>query len=256
LQRFAAADLADVIDGVVELKSEAGPILWELIKPTLPIRESQHQRALDCIGPESINVHPDEELVFGKKEKALAYNQFADMSISKQTWPQDGMRLDARPLSQGEIVMTAWPIDRRLIPARVVSSSKKMVLELVEPRKKDERCFVMDEHCGSLLTASLPSNGSSTIKIINPIIMDSWLVASGSKAGLKLSGRFKVEDKTGGKFLILDSKTGKAYVGDYHYAPSDGPNFEVEKSRLEHLLSGKGLGAILPTYSLKPMPAE
>jgi hypothetical protein len=252
LESFAAAGLAEIINGVVELRADAGPMFWELIKVhNKPVDITQQKIALDCVGDKSININPDEELSFGEKEGALAYSKSADLSLSKQSWPQDGIKLAVSHLEEGQIVMTLWPESKRLIPARAISGGKRFSLELVESQSKGERCFILDDKCNSLLTVSFPSDGSDKVMAINPIVMDSWLVAAGSEAMLKLSGRFSVKDHAEGMFIIADSKSGKGYSGKYVFNPSDNHNFEIEKTRMERLLASKGLGAILPTYKLK-----
>lgn len=251
LERFAAAGLVEIVNGVVEMKSEAGPMFWEMIhiqKPELNI--SRQTKALEYISAKAININPDEELSFGKKEDAIAYSESADLSISRQEWPQDGISLSMGAIEEGQIVMTLWPESKRLIPALATTAGKRFSLELVESQDKGERCFILDEKCASLLTVSMPSTGGSTIKAVNPIVMDSWLVAAGSNAMMKMSGRFSVKDHAENAFLIADSKTGKIYSGKYVFHPSD-LNFEIEKTRLERLLASKGLGAILPSYRLK-----
>jgi len=252
LERFAAAGLAEIVDGVVQLRADAGPMFWDLINvQNKPSDVSLQKAAIECLGSNSINIKPDEELSFGQKESAMAYSQSVDLSISKQSWPQGGIKLAGGHVEEGQIVMTLWPKSKKLIPGRAITAGKRFSLELVESQDKGERCFVLDEKCSSLLTVSFPSDGTDTIMAINPIVMDSWLVAAGSEAMLKLSGRFNVKDHVEGMFIIADSKTGKAYSGKYVFKPSDNLNFEIEKTRLERLLASKGLGAILPTYSLK-----
>ncbi len=252
LESFAAAGLAEIKDGVVQLRADAGPMFWELIQVQNKNTDMSLQKfALDCLGENSINIKPDEELSFGEKESAIAYSRSIDLSISKQSWMQGGIKLAISELQEGQIVMTLWPESKKLIPGRAISSGKRFSLELVESQDKGKRCFILDEKCASLLSVSFPSDGTDVIKALNPVVMDSWLVVAGSEAMLKMSGRFSVKDHAEGMFIIADSKTGKGYSGKYVFRPTDNHNFEIEKTRMERLLASKGLGAILPTYSLK-----
>jgi hypothetical protein len=249
LEHFAASGLADIVNGTVMLKSDAGPIFWDLIsKDFNGIQEITP--LLKLAGEKSLCLLPDEELSFGKIDDAIAYNPFADVSLIKQKWAKGGLRLDLRQINNGGIVTTLWPNSGKIIPARIKESGKRLLLETIEPQDEGERCFVLDDQGKSLLTISFPVKNKSVFAL-NPQAMDSWLCSAGSKSILKLSGRFSINSENDGSFIISDKKHGKTYAGRFHYEPSDHENMELEKSHLERLLANKGLGAILPSYVLK-----
>lgn len=250
LERFASAGLAEIANGIVLLKSEAGPLFWEMLNK-LEKSRSDKLAILEKVDSDSINIEPDEQLSFGKKDDALAYSDFADLSLTRQSWTSGGIPLATRPIEEREIVMTLWPKKNILIPAKSSNAVRRIGLELVEPQEKGDRCFVLDDKCETLLTVSFASDGSDKVMAINPVVMDSWLLAAGSNAMMKMSGRFDVVHHAEGNFLIADSKTGKKYAGNFIFSPSDKENFDLEKSRLVRLLASTGLGAILPTYGLK-----
>ena len=249
LERFAAAGLADISNGIVMLKSDAGPLFWEMLGRTFKKEESNPLKAIAALGDDSIRVAPDEELSFGKKDNFISYSHCADLTISKQAWKQDGINLSLQPLSDGMIVMTAWTKEKKIVPARVFFANRRFGIEVVEAQPKDERCFILDEKCDCLLSASFPSTGKEKIMLVNPAFLDSWLCASKSDAIMKLSHRFTFHVAEG-TFTIGDKKTGKKYVGQFKSAVSELEELDFEKIKLERALSSKGLGAVLPNYIL------
>ena len=68
---------------------------------------------------------------------------------------------------------------------------------------------------------------------------------------MQQSGRFAVSYQPGGKFVIMDGKSGNAYAGQLTSPPDDSERFEFEKMLIDRLIASKGLGAILPMYILK-----
>jgi len=252
LERFAAAGMAEISDGFVMLKHEAGEMFWEMLKKEFPAQDSSAilkiaEKAFDS---KSIALLPDEEISFGEKDDSISYNKFADLSLTNGSsdLPVD---LAAKPLEDGRIVMTIWPKSKRVIPAKVTHADKRVWLELPESQEKGERCFVLDDKDASFLTVSSESDGTDKVGAVNPNVITSWLCAAGSKSMRRMGGRYGVEHRPQGQFLITDRTSGKSYSGTISSHGLDIDNFELEKSRLERLLASKGLGAVLPLYILK-----
>lgn len=248
LERFAKAGMAEISNGVVLLKSEGGPLFWNLLNKALTHEDDNKGKALEAMASNGIKILPDEQLHFGKKEDA-EYNEFTDVSLAKQDYPDGGIKLEVRPIEAGEILMTAWPKTRRLIPAQASVVGKRVWLELAESQEKGDRCFVLDERCGSLITISFKTDGNK-VSVVNPMAMDAWLCTAGSEAMMKHSGRFGVTNQAS-SFMITDSKNGKMYVGQFVSPADDADRVEFERLRIERMLGSKGLGAILPTYVLR-----
>lgn len=247
LESFAAVGLATVsVDGAVLLKHEAGPIFWDILNKA-PADKETGISALKALDTKAINLK-NEKLVFGKKDDAISYNQYADLSLMEGE--ESGVSLAARSIEDGDIVMTAWPKSERLIPAKVVEADKRILLEFPIAADKGDRCFVLDENGKELITVSFESDGSNRVYAMNAKVLDSWLCAAGSQTAMQLGGRFGVSHQPRGRFVIMDGKTGKTYSGTINSPEDDKDNFELEKIHLERLLASKGLGAILPRYIL------
>lgn len=256
LEQLASAGMAVVSNGAVLLKAEAGPLFWEMISKERAVTNQIEAdlamaAALKALDSDSIALADGEKLAFGKKEDALSYSEFSDLSLAERGSDENSIPISNEPVKDGQIVMTLWPKSKRLIPARVSTANKRVSLELVESQEKGERCFVLDEKSGALLTVSYASDGGERLMAKNPEVMRSWLCAAGSKAILKESGRYAISYQPGGRFVIMDAKTGSAYAGQLTSPPTDSDRFEFEKMLIDRLLSSKGLGAILPGYVLK-----
>lgn len=247
LERFAALDMANVSNGSVFLKSDAGPLFWEMLGQ--PEGEKSFVKAAaELLGKQSISLVPDEDLAFGEKDGAAAYNKSIDISLVQRDIAGPGLTIAARPLQDEEIVMTAWPKDGRFIPALARVQNRRVWLELAEPQDDGERCFVLDETCRSVITASYECDGSDRVQAMTPAALDSWLCSVGSKAVMGMSHRYALQVE-GIDFVIKDRKTSRSYKGQF--TQKDGHHLAFEKMRMERLLASKGLGAILPSYVLR-----
>lgn len=254
LSRFASAGMAEVTAGTVYLKSDGGPMYWDALNRAKEIEHDNLRTVLQAVGSDSLNLTPDEMLVFGKKDDG-EYNEFADISLVKKDSVDLGLRVAARPIQDNEIVMTLWPKSGALVPAKASTSGRRVWLELAEPQDEGERCFILDEKCSSLLTVSLESKGGNRLLVLNPLAIDSWLCASGSKAVMGMSDRFRFEPRQG-EFVIIDGKTGKKFMGRFFFANGDQESLRLEEVRIQRLLHSKGLGAILPTYELRKVMGD
>lgn len=246
LERFASADMVNVANGTVFLKSDAGPLFWHMLGQPEPEKFSA-KAAAEMLEKNSIRLMPDENITFGKKDGA-AYNGSGDISLEQREMSGPGLKVAARPLEDGEIVMTAWPEDKTFIPARATVRGKRVWLELAEPQDDGQRCFVLDEKCRSLITVSHKTDGSTEVQAMVPAALDSWLCSVGSKAVMGLSDRYTLEVE-GTNFTIKDLKTGRKYKGQF--TEKEGIHLDFEKMRMERLLGAKGIGAIIPSYVLK-----
>ena len=248
LERLAAAGMASFSNGAAQLKSDAGPLLWDLINRDEPLRHDCKTAALKALGKDSINLTPNEKLVFGKRDNC-SYDEFSDLSLAKGE-TDIGIKVGIAPLKDKQIVMTAWPSSGTLIPARVQVAGRTTWLRLVEPQDEGQRCFVLDDKCGSLLTVSMKTDGGDAVRAMNPKAVTSWLCSEGSNAALSLSDRFMVEPQGGKRFSITCRKTGKRYAGELRSDPSNVETVAFEILQLSRMLGSKGLGAILGSYKL------
>lgn len=196
----------------------------------------------------SLLLMPNESIHLGKSNNALAYNPYAEISLC-DGFTGLGLKVSENGLSNSDIVMTLWGKDRAIIPARVIQIDNRYSLELVEVAKNGERCFVVDEGLNNFITMSLESDGSDKVKILNPNAIDSWMVSAGSRAIRRHDGRFEVS-RTGSTFSISDSKKKCQYVGSLVY-DDDEIKSEHELAMIKRMLASKGLGSLLPIYSIK-----
>jgi hypothetical protein len=233
------------------LRSDRGPLL---LGPSPKQQDdSLVNRALAAIKGNSIRLSLTEEISFGKKEGAKDYQEFADISLSDRA-PGIGLPFHMRDVRDGEIVNTVWPGSKRVIPAKVIEGKKRVLLELAESQEKGKRCFVLNEPCTAILTASLPSNGSDRVLAIHPMAFGSWLEMANATASRGRSDRFDLELGIDG-FTIVDKKRSKKYSGKF-YSGVESDNLGVEILNIERLLFSRGLGAILPVYKLKTVTGE
>lgn len=251
-ERFASAGLIDVVDGVIHLRSEAGPMFWEMLKANPPQDQSQtHFKVLEAIDSDSINLSSNEVVSFGEKPDSLAYSKTADLSLGKQGWRQGGVGVALKKIMPDEILMTVWPKSQRMIPAKASNQDRRLSLELVQKPEKGERCFILDEEGKTLYTVSYASDGSEKIHAVNPVVFDALLVTAGSPSIYHSNDRFHVSSGQDGLFLIHDKKASKKYSGHFNHHTTEPDALDAELRQIEHLLASRGLGAILPTYSLK-----
>ena len=246
LERLAKAGMASFSNGTAQLRSDAGPLLWDLINRNEPLRHDCKTAALRALGKNCINLTPNEKLVFGKRE-GCSYDEFSDLSLAKGE-PDIGIKVGITPLKDKQIVMTAWPSSGTLIPARVQIAGRTIWLRLVEPQDEGQRCFVLDDKCGSFLTVSQKTDGGDAVRAMNPKAVTSWLCSEGSSAAL--SNRFMVEPQGGKRFSITCRKTGKRYAGELRSDPNSVETVAFEILQLSRMLASKGLGAILGSYKL------
>jgi hypothetical protein len=247
LRRLADSGLASSGPVEVRLHHDAGPLFWKEREtesggdPPLSVLEAMSDRGL--------GLEPGEEVVFGRADGA--YNEFADITLAGSGRSTGrGLALSAKGLSDGAVVLTAWPGERKILPALVKADGPKYSLELAEPGPAGARCFVLDETGRNLITASMESDGSDDLRVMAPMALDSWLFAIGSMASREASERFfvKVEGKS---FSIYDNKKGRRYAGSLKHDPSDQDKWGMEQERLHWLLASRGLGGILPIYELE-----
>jgi len=247
LCRFAAKGMAESGEAEVRLVGESGPLFWEKLKGS-EARAASPLVALSAMDQDGMRLSPGEKVSFGKREGSTSYNDFADLSLSKDDVP--GVPLSATKVSNVEMVLTAWPKTGRLVPARVVSTPRGHELELVDTVPAGERCFVLDERGGALMTVSLEATGGATLRILPSMAVDSWLFSAGSKAARAMSSRFSLAGSADGGFLIKDHKDGRRYAG--HYQNDSMPAAKnMEHERLEWLLASHGLAGALALYALE-----
>jgi hypothetical protein len=238
--RFASQGLGEPGPAEVRLKSEAGPLLWELIGSHSRKREMP-RTALDSMADGRILLRNSESLHLGKKSQH--YNEFADISWDKTGDDRKGLGISDLPMQEGEIVLTAWPMAKRILPAHVIPVKNRFGLELVEAMPAGQRCFVINEKGTDLMTVGMPSVGTEFIGMVPTVAFGSWLFSVGSKS--VRDSKFKVADR-GEMFLIEDMEAGSSYLGKYA-----GKDKQVEIENIRCMLNCEGLGAILPQYRLE-----
>jgi hypothetical protein len=250
LASMTAAGLAETHGHEVRLVSETGPMDWdELSSP------DRHRpaplAALAAMDPNGIRINPGESIRIGKDPDAASYNEFADISLVTEA-KSPGLALSSAGLTDGEIVVTVWPKEKRIVPAKVVASGARLWVELAEPQPKGSRCFVADDHGRSLATVSLQSDGSGLVAVLPPVALDSWLFAAGSRATKSRNDRYSLSSLSNGQaFVVTDNKTGRRYAGKFKNNPTCNPErFSLESERVKWLLSFRGLAGILPNYQL------
>lgn len=196
---------------------------------------------------DSIRVLPNERLRLGDDDGDGSHNAFAKMSLHKSSMSGIGLPVSNRPLSVGDVVLTLWKDEA--IPARVAQVGHRASLELAWDAKEGERCFVLDKTASRLLTVSMESGGDDALRIVGHESFVSWLAAckSSSVAG---DGRFQVS-RDGGRFEIRDSKRARTYVGNLVHSDDIMAAYEV--AAMSRMLASKGLGALLPIYSMEIM---
>lgn len=243
LQRFIGAGLADSDSVEVRLKSDAGPLFWDLLSETVP-SPSKHSIPTSALTDNGIILFPNEEIVFGKADGPY-YNEFADLSwLNNPSLKQAGIPLSRNTLSEDDIVLTAWPMNKSWIPARARGRGRDLELELAFAAPKGQRCFVLDEDKNALLTASMKSDGSNVLRVIPPVSINSWLFSLGTNAVRQKTGRFQVS-QCDDSFRLDDKKLGRSYKGKFRTS-----QVAEELAFLEFLLDRGGLGAILGNYEI------
>lgn len=250
LASMAAAGLAETHGHEVRLVSETGPMDWDELSGH-DGHKAAPLAALAAMEPNGIRINPAESIRIGKDPDAASYNEFADISLVTEA-KAPGLALSSAGLSDGEIVVTAWPKEKRIVPGRIVASGTKLWVELAEPQPKGSRCFVADDHGRSLATVSLKSDGSGMVAILPPVALDSWLFAAGSRATRSHNDRYSLSTVAdGSRFVVTDNKTGRRYAGKYKNNPTcNADRWSLESERVKWLLSFRGLSGILPNYQL------
>jgi hypothetical protein len=230
------------LDGV-NLVSEQGGVVWKQIREDVAKPNGFPLEMLECVGPGWINLFPGERLSFGKVVDA-SYNDLFDISLCKIA-VNEGFVLAPSRAEDGDLVLAAWSNGIELQPARFRQSGARVWLELVEPHKVGERCFVMDETGRRLVSVSLPAQGHDTVRLASPRSLVSWLWATDSSAARARSERFKVEQE-GRFFSVYDTVTGKRYVGRYRTGDK-----EVETHDIHWALTSDGIGGLVLDYALR-----
>jgi hypothetical protein len=246
LCKLASEGLAEATASGVRLKHETGPLAWSVMGR--PRENRPLPQVMRSLSENGMDISPDERLCFGKASDG-EYNEYADVSLVRRKERGGGVKLSAGRMSEGDMVLCAWPRSLRLIPGMAKAEGRRLSVTLVDGAPRGERCFVVDEEGKRLLTVSLASDGSDTVKVMPPLAVDSWLFSVGSKAARDLNSRFEVEEEDG-SFLISDKKTGRRYAGRLQ-SQSDPDRLEVERERLQWLLATSGLGGVLPIYALE-----
>jgi hypothetical protein len=239
LVRFAERGLTQSTASDVRLKSEAGPLFWEMIGDAGEPEGKTHSKVLECLADQGIGIGT-EAILFGKHGEN--HDRFSDLSLVTESRSKKGTSPSDCGMDKDDVVLTAWPKNGRIVPALVTKPDRHFVLELVEDGHEGERCFVLDEE-GGLITASLRSNGSEFLRMVPQLAFDSWLLASGCKSARK--ARFAVKD-LGERMLIEDLEDGRSYTAPYLSAKKD-----LERQGAECLLAHGGIGAIIPKYELE-----
>lgn len=255
IRQLVALNMAYISNGSVVLRAEAGPIFWDKLKnydyPDQGMRVQKMAAVLQALDSNSLHLRTGERISFGKMSGAV-YNNSVDISFDHVASDAPSVSVSTEPLVEGQFVMTLWPENKRLLPAKIVQCNPRLAAELVDSVPAGERCFVLDDS-GSLITISFRANGSDKIMIMSQNVVESWLCRAGSSISGGKTSRFSISHGAGGCFIISDSKTGHLYAGKLS-ARTNTEEFEFEKLFLDRLAT-KGLGAILPRYSLRRVQA-
>lgn len=244
VSHFASLGLADVSNGSVLLKSDIGPIFWDLVNKELPSRpQMKIASAIESISEDSIVLKSGEKIILGNNGDVV--NKFSDISLSA-TDQSSSVDMSTELIEDGQIVLTVWP-DKEVIPAKAIITARRISLELATPGLKCKRSFILSEDA-SFLTVSFPSDGTESLMAMNQDNINSWLRAVGAK--ISGNSKFSVKCDPCGTFLVTDGKSGISYSGKLTSLP-DTDGFELEKLLLERRLGSSGLGSILPTYQLR-----
>jgi hypothetical protein len=236
--RIVSAGKAVVTAAGVRLKSEFGPLLWDTLSNTkeTPPRVS----LLEALGDDSVAVAPNERVILGRADNC-PHDDLIDLSLKLDESMDCGLSLSSHHAQEGDVLMTLWPGNKAMLPARVLPNrGHALLLEPVLPQGASPRCFVIDPE-GHLL--SVGTSMGNTVAAIAPTAFSSWMMASGSRA--LQACRFSFSDYGDG-FQIWDGKAKRKYMGRYKSASN-----EEEKELIQWLLRGHGLGAILPRYELE-----
>lgn len=236
--RFIDNGMAETDQSGIRLRSEAGPMLWDL----MGVKQDDHDPSsvIASMTESGLALFPGEEVCFGKRWDH--HNEFADLSWRKDESIGNGVKLSRDNIGDGVLVLTAWPKSKNLIPGRVIIEERPSV-ELVESPGRGDRCFVLDEHGNCLLTASMESDGTEFVRILPRVAVASWLSSIGSSSSM--GSRFSVADR-GNSFAIEDLDAGRTYTT--YYATKDKKR-EIEQ--VKYLLEYDGLGAVIPKYDLE-----
>jgi hypothetical protein len=181
----------------------------------------------------------------GNKE----YNKFVKLSISLDEEKKSNLSMTRRDMKAEEIVLTLWPKKKKIIPAQVRKIGHNIEIELAGEARKDERCFVLNEDASRFYTVSMASTTdkeTNIIKLVQPRAIESWL--SSQNALYEQNDRFAVSRLDYG-FEISDSKKKRKYMGSLKN--NEELFIENELYSIKRTLESKGLGAILPIYSLQ-----
>jgi hypothetical protein len=230
------------LDGV-NLVSEQGGVIWRQINEDIARPKVFSETMLGHVGPGWINLYPGERLSFGKVENA-SYNDLFDVSLCKIA-VTEGFVLAPSRVEDGDLVMSAWSNGVDLQPARFRQSGARVWLELVEPHKVGERCFVVDETGRRLVSVSLPCQGHDFVKLASPRSFVSWLWAADSSSARAMSERFEVK-REGSFFSVQDLSTGKRYIGRYRTGDKD-----EETQDIHWALTSDGIGGLVLDYALR-----
>jgi len=249
IEQFATLGAASVSGGQVILNSEAGPLAWDLVVSVSTPRPDPKD-ALRFVGKDSVDLALGEELRLGLAEGAFAYSDFSDVSLVRKPSLDVGFRLASQQVENGDIVLTLWPGEKRVVPAEATVKSKGVLLELAEQQEKGGRCFVCDEPGAHFLTVSSKSDGSAFLEAAKPEMVEAWLYCVGSKAAKAASDRFGLE-QDGDGFVIRDGKTGRCYCGKFRHGRAEKERNDFERFELGRMLASKGIGAVIPLYELR-----
>jgi hypothetical protein len=115
-------------------------------------------------------------------------------------------------------------------------------LELAMPAPKGERAFVLDEGLGSLVTASLPSDGGDKLKILPRVAILSWLLSCASRAAEEAK-EYDVEP-SGELFVLKRRGGGPALRGRLKGASN-------EMDDISWKVATAGLGGLVDGYDLE-----
>lgn len=236
------ASQEDGFDGV-RLRSDDGGVVWQSTKEDEEYAAPFPDRMLRCMGSGWANIYPSERISFGKVEGAT-YNEVFDLSLSKID-TTEGFVLAPPNLDDGDLVLTAWGNGIDLQPGRFRRQGARIWVELVEPHKVGERCFLLDETGRRIVSASMPSVGGDEVRVAPPKSFVSWLWAVESSASKAMSERFTVEPE-GNWFAIKDWRTGKRYLGKYKTS-----NKELETQDVHWALTSNGVGGLISDYVLR-----
>ena len=188
----------------------------------------------------SLGLRGGEALRLAAAGPCRAANQYADLALVDHDG--EGLPMSRMNPGDGDILCAYCPKSGILIPGRMMQDKHRHGLELARPAPKGERAFVLDEGLGSLVTASLPSDGGDKLRILPRVAIMSWLLSCASRAAEEAK-EYDVEPS--GEFFVLRRRGGGPVLrGRFKGAAN-------EMDDISWKVATVGLGGIIDGYDLE-----